>query len=42
VTAPRRCPGIRPGTWALLILAGFVSWTVLAGLTWLVVGWLAS
>jgi hypothetical protein len=42
MTAPRGCPGIRPRTWVLLFLAGLAVWTVLAGLTWLVVGWLAS
>jgi len=39
---PRGCPGIRPRTWALLFLAGLASWAVLAGLAWLVAGWLAS
>ena len=42
MTAHRGCPGIRPRTWVLLFLASFASWTVLAGLAWLVAGWLAS
>jgi len=40
MTASRDWPSIR--TWVALILAGLALWTVLAGLTWLVVGWLAS
>ena len=39
---PRGCPGIRPRIWALFFLAGLASWAVLAGLAWLVAGWLAS
>jgi len=42
MTAPRGCPGIRPRTWAALLLAWLAVLTVLLGLAWLVVGWLTS